>query len=190
VCCSVLQCVAVYCSVLQCVAGWCSVLPCAAACRSMSQCSPCNVAECCREYVAELQEASCHMCGGLWNVWHDSFIFVTRLTHIWLLYYVTLSYVCHDSLILVYFTCSREVVLAPWLVWGGPLHVGPDSFTCVTWLIYTQNAPHECTTTLLHEYINRCDIYRSNKSTLPLKQVYFTTQISWFCYLLLDEKEF
>ena len=45
VCCSVLQCVAVYCSVLQCVAVCCSVLQCAAVCCSVLQCAAvcCNV---------------------------------------------------------------------------------------------------------------------------------------------------
>jgi len=44
VCCSVLQCVAVYCSVLQCIAVYCSVLQCIAVCFSVLQC----VAVCCR----------------------------------------------------------------------------------------------------------------------------------------------
>jgi len=43
VCCSVLQCVAVYCNVLQCVAVCCSVLQCVAVCCSVLQC----VAVCC-----------------------------------------------------------------------------------------------------------------------------------------------
>jgi len=37
VCCSVLQCVAVWCSVLQCVAVCCSVLQCVAVCCSVLQ---------------------------------------------------------------------------------------------------------------------------------------------------------
>jgi len=43
VCCSVLQCVAVCCRVLQCVAMWCSVVQCGAVCCSVLQC----VAVCC-----------------------------------------------------------------------------------------------------------------------------------------------
>jgi len=37
-CCSVLQCIALWCSVVQCVAVFCSVLQCVAVCRSVLQC--------------------------------------------------------------------------------------------------------------------------------------------------------
>ena len=57
VCCSVMQCVAVWCSVLQCDAVWCSVLQCVAVCCSVLQCVAvcCSVLQCVAVWCSVLQ---------------------------------------------------------------------------------------------------------------------------------------
>jgi len=75
VCCSVLRCVAVYCRVLQCVAVCCSVFQCVAVCCSVLPC----VAVLCSMSTVVTQggEDTTHP-----HVWHDSFIYVKWLIHI------------------------------------------------------------------------------------------------------------
>ena len=77
VCCSVVQCVAVWCSVLQCVAVSCSVVQRGVLCMtwlSVLQCGVCcSVAQCVAVWCSVLQ------CGAVW-------CFVYDMTHSWLIH--------------------------------------------------------------------------------------------------------
>jgi len=70
VCCSMLQCFAVFCSVLQCFAVWCSVVQCGAVCCSMLQC----VAACC----SVLLDMEFLMVNKCWHILTSSSSFITH----------------------------------------------------------------------------------------------------------------
>ena len=64
-------------------------------------------------------------------VWHDSFIYATRLIH---MFCMTRSYVWHDSFICVTWLIHTCDMTHPY-VWHDP-------FICATWLIHTCDMPH------------------------------------------------
>ena len=85
-------------------------------------------------------------------VWHDSFICVTWLIHIW---DMTYSYVWHDSFIRVTWLIHM-CDMTHWNMWH-------DSFICATWLIYMCDMTHLCVrydSFIYESWMSRiCDIY-------------------------------
>jgi len=74
------------------------------------------------------------------HLWHDSFVRVPWLTHMWHVRetYVSHSYVCHDWFISVTF---RGATMTHSHTWHDSfmcvIHVWHDSFMCVIWLLHT-----------------------------------------------------
>ena len=116
-------------------------------------------------------------------VWHDSFICVTWLLHVC---DITFSYLLANvqDVANPYVCANVQDVTHPY-VWQS--YVWPDSFICVTWLIYVRDMTHSyvrhdsfvCVIWLCYIYIYMCTCVGHDTSICVCKCVHIHTQMPY-----------
>jgi len=128
-------------------------------------------------------------CMTHWYVWHDAFIYVTWLLH---MYDMTSWYVWHDSFIRVTWLTHM------WHIWCTAMriaktghshsHVWHDSFICVQWLIHTWHnsfiamplakSGHSCSYVRHDALIRDKTLIHMQKSHAPCESGSYATYLS------------